>query len=68
MEKPFGELCLSGAEKEKLQQQLKVTAAKVVTKLLFELRDEAEPEMLRKTVEIMEQVYGKHTENQDGKT
>ncbi len=68
MEKPFGELCLSGAEKEKLQQQLKVAAAKVVDKLLFELRDEAEPEMLRKTVEIMEQVYGKHTENQDGKT
>ncbi len=68
MEKPFGELCLSGVEKESLRQQLKITAAKVVDKLLFELRDQAEPETLQKTVEIMEQVYGNPTEIQDCET
>lgn len=68
MEKPFGELRLSGVEKESLRQQLKITAAKVVDKLLFELRDQAEPETLQKTVEIMEQVYGNPTEIQDCET
>lgn len=58
MEKPFGKSCLSGTEKEMLQQQLKITTAKVVDKLLFELRNQAEPEVLQRTVEIMEQVYG----------
>lgn len=58
LEKPFGELCLSEAEKERLRQQLKVTTAKVVDKLLFELRNQAETEILQRTVEIMEQVYG----------
>lgn len=57
MEGPLGELGLSPKEKERLQAQLKQAAGKVVDKLLFELRDQAEHEVLQKTVEIMEQVY-----------
>lgn len=59
MERPLSGLCLSGENKERLQQQLRQTAGKVVDKLLFELRDQAEQEVLQKTVEIMEQVYRK---------
>lgn len=58
MERPLSELCLSGDDKERLQQQLRETAGKVVDKLLYELRDQGEQEVLQKTVEIMEQVYG----------
>lgn len=57
MEGPLKELGLSPKEKERLQAQLKLAAGKVVDKLLFELRDQAEREVLQKTVEIMEQVY-----------
>ncbi len=58
MEKTFQNLDISETDKEGLRTQLEHTAGKVVDKLLFELRDQAEQETLQKTVEIMEHVYG----------
>ncbi len=63
MERPLCGLRLPGEDKERLQQQLRETAGKVVDKLLFELRDQAEQEVLQKAVEIMEQVYGNRKDN-----
>ena len=57
MERPFRELQLSDAEKENLKEQLEDTAAKVIDRLLFELRDESDSEHLTKVIEILEQVY-----------
>ncbi len=62
MEKPFQALHLQEAERDVLRKQLACTTGKVVDKLLFELRDQAEQEILQKTVEIMEQVYGDRKE------
>lgn len=58
MEKTFQKLDLPETDKEGLRKQLESTAGKVVDKLLFELRDQAQQETLQKTVEILEQVYG----------
>ena len=57
LEKPLRHLELSEQEKELFQKRVQDTAAKVVGKLLFELRDQAEQETLRRTVEIMENIY-----------
>ena len=57
LEKPLRHLELSEQEKELFQKRVQDTAAKVVAKLLFELRDQAEQETLRRTVEIMENIY-----------
>lgn len=57
MERPFRELPLSDADREKLKAQLEQTAAKVIDRLLFELRDESDSENLTKVIEILEQVY-----------
>lgn len=58
MEDPLKELGLSGEEEERFLGQLKKKAGQAVDRLLFELRDQAEREVLQKTVEVMEQVYG----------
>ncbi len=63
MEKTFQNLDLPESGKENLRKQLKSTAAKVVDKLLFELRDQAQQETLQKTVEILEQVYGEQVKS-----
>ncbi len=57
LEKPFRNLDVPEQQKELFQKQLQDTASKVVGKLLFELRDQAEQETLRRTVEIMENIY-----------
>lgn len=57
MERPLRELGLKDADRQKLQQQLKITAGKVVDKLLYELRDESDKETLSKVIEILEQIY-----------
>ncbi|MEY8390224.1 glutamyl-tRNA reductase [Lachnospiraceae bacterium] len=57
MEKTLQHLNLSKTDLANLQKQLEHTTGKVVDKLLFELRNQAEPETLQKTVEVFEQVY-----------
>lgn len=57
MERPFQELPLSDVERENLKKQLEDTAAKVIDRLLFELRDESDSENLTNVIEILEQVY-----------
>lgn len=57
MERPFKGLQLSDADREKLKGQLEETAAKVVDRLLFELRDQTDQETLAKVIEVLEQVY-----------
>lgn len=57
LEKPLRNLDVPEQQKELFQKQLQDTASKVVGKLLFELRDQAEQETLRRTVEIMENIY-----------
>ncbi len=57
MEKFFRNLDLPEAQKELLRRQLEKTTEKVVDKLLFELRDQAEQETLQRTIEILEKVY-----------
>ena len=57
MEKFFRNLDLPETQKELLRRQLEETTEKVVDKLLFELRDQAEQETLQRTIEILEKVY-----------
>lgn len=57
MERTLRELSLPDAEKDNLRQQLKITAGKVVDKLLYELRDETDTETLLKVIEILEHIY-----------
>lgn len=59
MEKNLQNLNLPQADMEILRRQMEDTAAKVVDKLLFELRNEADQETLQKTVEIFEQVFAR---------
>ena len=54
MGKYLKELNLPETDQENLQKHLQETAEKVVNKLLFELRDQIEPESIRKIVEILE--------------
>lgn len=57
MERTLRELSLPDAKKDNLRQQLKITAGKVVDKLLYELRDETDTETLSKVIEILEHIY-----------
>lgn len=59
MEKELKHVALEEKEKEILLEQMEQTAAKVVDKLLFSLRDEVDTDTLRQCVEILEQVYEK---------
>lgn len=59
MEKELKHVALEEKEKEILREQMEQTAAKVVDKLLFSLRDEVDTDTLRQCVEILEQVYKK---------
>lgn len=59
MEKELKHVALEEKEKEVLREQMEQTAAKVVDKLLFSLRDEVDTDTLRQCVEILEQVYEK---------
>lgn len=59
MEKELKHVALEEKEKEILREQMEQTAAKVVDKLLFSLRDEVDTDTLRQCVEILEQVYEK---------
>lgn len=54
MGKYLKELNLPETDQENLQKHLQETAEKVIDKLLFELRDQSEPESIRKIVEILE--------------
>lgn len=58
MEKELKHVALEEKEKEVLREQMEQTAAKVVDKLLFALRDQVDTDILRQCVEVLEQVYG----------
>lgn len=58
MEKELKHVALEEKEKEALREQMEQTAAKVVDKLLFALRDQVDTDILRQCVEVLEQVYG----------
>lgn len=55
MERSLKGLQLPDADKEQLKAQLRKTTEKVVDRLLFELRDQSDPETLVKVIEILEQ-------------
>lgn len=57
MEKDIKGMRLSEEEKEALRGKMGQTAAKVVDKLLFALRDQVDTDTLRQCVEVLEQVY-----------
>lgn len=57
MEKDLKGLGVSEEERERLRGQIQQTTGKVVDKLLFTLRNQADTDTLRQCIEIMEQVY-----------
>ena len=59
MEKDMKSMRLNEEEKEALRGKMGQTVAKVVDKLLFELRDQVDTDTLRQCVEVLEQVYEK---------
>lgn len=59
MEKDMKSMRMNEEEKEALRGKMEQTVAKVVDKLLFELRDQVDTDTLRQCVEVLEQVYEK---------
>lgn len=59
MEKEWKHVALEEKEKVALREQMEQTAAKVVDKLLFSLRDQVDTDTLRQCVEVLERVYEK---------
>lgn len=59
MEKEWKHVALEEKEKVALREQMEQTAAKVVDKLLFSLRDQVDTDTLRQCVDVLERVYEK---------